>query len=183
MQLPTDLYEQIFINLDIDTIINFTHINKNVNIDNFEFWKAKFYNDGIPLLATVLPYTQKGWIKEYIKVERTMDMADYILKKLKALDINIAYLIYDPKLHKKNYDYIYQFLDNTLPYDKDTKIYYPIHLYDDRTENTLLYIIYHIPNIIICNVKSFLPNRDNKPSNVPILLIATFDTRYGTVVL
>ncbi len=172
MLLPTDLYEQIFMNLDIDTLINFTQTNKNVKINNFEFWKAKFYKDGIPLLATVLPHTQKGWIKEYKKVQTTMDSADYILEKFKRLGLYNVYLIYDPRLHKKGYDYIYQFLDNTVPYDKNIKFDYSINLSNEYSETTLIYIIYCIPNIIISNVNYLLPNRyENKSLNVPIVLL------------
>lgn len=174
MQLPNDLYEQIFMNLDINTIINFTKTNKKVNIDNFEFWKAKFDKDNLPLLATVLPYTQKGWIKEYIKTQIAINKKNIVLDTLKDLQIDLFYITYDPSIHLYGYDYIDSIMGGYRQINF-RKIHhcYPVHSFDDDIQDKLIYLFYHIPNMIVSNVEGpakilYINNTTTKPNLIII---------------
>jgi hypothetical protein len=74
-----DVYENILLNFDIDTLQNACSTNKNHKIcNNFNFWIAKFRHDNLPILALHLPETINQWIKEYKKVLKAADKTDYV---------------------------------------------------------------------------------------------------------
>src|SRR5688572_26689184 len=112
--IPNELYEEILIELDIDSLTNFVNTNKNI-VMNDQFWLRKFKSDDVPLITSKLPSNQNGWIIEYKKSKVAKNKTIYTINTFKKLGQNDIYIVYEPLLHtKKDYEIIFELFSHQL---------------------------------------------------------------------
>jgi hypothetical protein len=160
MNIPSDLYEQIMLDMDIDTLKSFCSTNKKVCL-NFNFWVKKFKYDNLYIFTTNLPKTSFNWIKEYKKSLQATQIAEKILQKSTNVDSIILCEINKTNLEVLNNILPFNIHKNSMPIFDFTKYTITdrdfvndiIINYDNLDQ--ILYIfkrlIYYSPSVTLCD--------------------------------